>query len=467
MALKLFSNKYKELYEKQQEKLMSVEREITENNQLMRSLFEMYSSQYPLNRDSHIKDYVNKAFEGNPDVYGLTMKLATKAGNCQYKIVKTQRNGKEVDVELPELRKLIWKPNFYQNGREFRMTWHLMKYITGASMVYGAKLDNGINAGKVDKDGLLMMPTQNVYVFTDKSYAGGWRKPISYYELDSNQKYEIAAENVWHERFPALTMTEGENLIGQSPLKAALDMINTQNYAHETTSELFRHKHPPGVIYKEVGEYEDDFSSDEQEKKFRSTYARKYLNDEKRIPMITLGKVGFAKIGFDNMRDLQVLETSKYGLQILARVFGVPPQAFGDMESSIYNNMITAWKAIWEDRLIPDIEQYWEGFNEYYVRAYGENIKVVPDFSNIEALQDDLEKKSVWISRMYQDGVVTGDEYRDKMGLEETNIPELQTYYTNMNRIPLEMASQEDMETEATIEESDKFYNDNNFQNKM
>lgn len=71
--------------------------------------------------------------------------------------------------------------------------------------------------------------------------------------------------------------------------------------------------------------------------------------------------------------------------------------------------------------------------------------------SDIEALQDDKSKKSEWVSRMFQDGIITGDDYLELMGEERTGLPEMQIRYTNLNRVPLGF-------TEPDVERSDKFY---------
>jgi len=56
---------------------------------------------------------------------------------------------------------------------------------------------------------------------------------------------------------------------------------------------------------------------------------------------------------------------------------------------------------------------------------------------------------------MFNDGIITGDDYLRLMGEEATGLPEMQLRFQNANRIPINFSELDD------IQRSDKWYKDN------
>jgi HK97 family phage portal protein len=211
---------------------------------------------------------------------------------------------------------------------------------------------------------------------------------------------------------------------------------------------MYSYGHPPGILSKK-SEAGDDTTA-EQESKFRERYKLKYQGvDNMAIPIFTMGEMAYTKIGYDNLKELEIVSMSEHGRRIFCNILQVPAQLFNDTAASTYNNMTEASKTIYTNRLIPDVTQFCNGINRV-IRYYGD-FYLKPDFSNIEALQDDNTKKSEWVSRMFRDGIITGDDYLELMGKERTGLPEMQIRYTDLNRVPLGFS-------EPDVERSDKFY---------
>ncbi len=414
-------------------KFAEFEMEVSQSNELNRILYELLSSGLALGKDSKLGAYVKEGYEGNPDIFSIVLRLAGMFADIPQRLVEVQSDGSEVDVQDPEIDRLMYKPNYYQTYNEFKVAWAIFRYITGNAIVYAPKYTAGLNNGKLTQDGLLMMPSQDI---TIKSK--GWKKPVGTYTMSQNETYEIDALDVWHERFaPTLRYTDGQNFMGMSPLKAAANLINSQNAGYNITAKSYKDMHPPSIIWKEG---QGDESTAEQESKFRERYKTKYSGiNNFTVPIFTMGKVGVTKIGFENMKDLQIIEMSEHGLRIFCNLMQVPSQLFGDTKASTYNNMLLARKAIYTDRIMPDQTSYCEGLTEI-VKAYNPNYKVIPNYSGVEALQEDKKMKSEWVSKEYNDGIITGDEYLELMGQDPTGLPEMQVRYIAANRIPLDFS---------------------------
>jgi HK97 family phage portal protein len=438
------NNKYKKEIGQLRTQIAEFEFQVSQQNEMFHAMYEFLSSGMALGKDSKLKDYVREGYEGNPDLFSIITKLAGMFAAVP--LYLHEKKGKE--YERIDNEKITWlkRTNYYQNWNEFKRHWIISAYVTGNMIVYSPKLPEGVNRGRINKDGLIVMPSQNT---TIKS--AGWRKPIGKYVLDINQTYEIDPSDVWHERFaPTLNFEDGKNFMGQSPVKVAKHIINSQNKGYEITSKMYEHGHPPGVLYKE--DINSDGSTEEQESKFRERYRAKYQGvNNITVPIFTLGKTGYTKIGYDNLQELQIINMSEHGRRVFCNLLGVPAQLFNDMTSSIYNNFIEASKTIYTNRIIPDINTFCEGINEEILSAYGDVI-LKPDFSKIEALQEEKAKKVEWVSKMWQDGIITGDQYLEMLGEEPTGDPEMQIRYIAANRIPIDFAEMSD------IERSNKFY---------
>lgn len=439
--------KYREVIEQQKAMLAEMELKVTEQNQLYRILYETLTTGMALGKDSGMKEYVKEGYEGNPDIFSIVIKLAGMFAQVMDNVRLVQQIGdKEEEVENTEIDALLEQTNYYQNFYEFCRQWAVTFYVTGNAIVYAPRLTAGMNRGKLTKDGLIIMPAQNVTIESK-----GWRQPVGNYTLDINGLYKIAATDIWHERFaPTLNYEDGKNFMGMSPIKVAANIINSQNKGYEITAKMYSYGHPPGILSKEA-EFGDETTAD-QESKFRERYRTKYQGvDNMAIPIFTLGKLAYTKIGYDNMKELDIVNMSEHGRRIFCNILQVPSQLFNDTSGSTFNNMNEASKSIYTNRLIPDVSQFCAGFNRI-LRYYGD-FYLKPDYSGIEPLQEDKAKKAEWISKMFADGIITGDDYLEMMGEERTGLPEMQIRYINANRIPAGFT-----EPEEARENSDKFY---------
>jgi HK97 family phage portal protein len=428
---------------------------VGENNELFRALYQFVGAGLPLQRDSHLKEYVKEGYEGNPDLFSIISKLSGMFAGVPLNAMILKGNKYELAIN-PEVDRLMGRTNYYQTWNEFKRHWIISGYVTGNMITYAPKLTSGINAGKIDNDGLFVMPAQNVEIL-----AGGWRKPIDKYVFDIDETYRIDTSNIWHERFlPTLNYEEGRNFMGMSPLKVAQHLINSQNKGYEMVSKMYNNLHPQSIVYKETDPGQGGETTAEQEAKFRERYKSKYSGiNNFTVPIFTLGKVGVARIGYDNLQELQVINMSEHGRRVFCNILGVPAQLFNDTSASTYANVKEAQKAIYTNRIIPDINIFCDGFT-ILLKPYGDII-LKPDFSGIDVLQEDKKEKSEWVSRLYNDGIITGDQYLEMMGQEPTGLPEMNVRYTDINRVPL------GFEYTDEIERSNKFYQENKITEKL
>lgn len=410
------------------------------NNRLWEALYGFLGPGIKLTKDSNITDYIENGYNSNADLFSIVNKLGTMGAKIPLVPYKGENESDEdpyndfFDSDITDITEF-----------EHRRYWFVFGYTTGNALVYIPYYEAGLNKGKPFSWD--MIPTQHVEI-----ESGGWRQPVKYYKIDLEQRIRLDPKFVWHTRFfPNLEFEGGANFMGISPIKVAANIINTQNGGYEIMASTFSRGHPSSIIYNESLPASD--SSREFQNRLDAAWERKYGKnrmDKSGKPVFMSGKVGVAELGFRNLNDLKILEASEHGLRVYCRVLSVPSMPFNDPEGTTYNNMIEATKAIYTNRLIPDLELYVQGVNK---RFQSMGIEYRPDYSGIECLQDDKKEQSEWLQTAYNNGWFTGDECLERLGEEPTGLPEMQRRYVSFGKQPLD-----EMNVRIPdIEETEKF----------
>jgi HK97 family phage portal protein len=409
--------------------------EIQKANQIYQLLYENIVKGFPLSKDSNMKDYVDGGFAGNPTVYSIASKIAIMAS--QVPAVVTDKKTGDV-IEDTDLNKILKHPNPYQTFIEFIALCETFYLITGNEIIYAPVLEAGNDKGKLIH-GLYMMPTQNVSIKSE-----GWMNPAAKYTLDINQRFDIDAKDIIHVRMMNLDYEDGANFMGMSPIKVAVNVIEADNQGKMIVANTLKRGVPLGIF---STDQETEIGSDTREKlsNLRREYVREYTSSgtHKRagIPIFAGGKVVWTPISFTNFKDLQIIENSENGLRALCNVWGVPSELFNDTSASTYNNVSEARKAIYTNRIIPDLNLFYSYFNDRITQAYGDNIIVKADFSGIPELQMNKKEQSEWLNIGVQAGAINRNEYRKAIGFEPVDTPGMDDYLVNPLLIPINQLS--------------------------
>ena len=359
-----------------------------------------YSFIFPgnlLTRDYTLSERIEDGYEDNPTVFGAANKIATKAANIKLIPMKGEN-----ESDFDPLKEAFKNTRTDYSLKEFRRHWHLFRLLLGESLVYAPRYSLGGNDQNKPMT-LDIMPPQNIEIET-----GGAADPIRYYKVESDERIDLEPEDVYHSRaFLNLDFDEGKQFRGFAPLAVASTIIRAMNAGNKTVADLYEAGMPPFMLYNE-----DLEASDTEEAKRELEKA--WRGKSKDIPVLGSGKLGKIDLGFSNLRDLQIVETDKRGLRMMCNIWGLHPALFSD-EAATLDNMKVSRKLMYEDRLMPDIEDECEYLNRLFEPL---GIHYEPDYSKIEALQEDKEK----VAKIYAIGMdkraITKNEFREAIGLE-------------------------------------------------
>lgn len=119
----------------------------------------------------------------------------------------------------------------------------------------------------------------------------------------------------------------------------------------------------------------------------------KYANSAKgREPWLLHGGVKWVNMSRTPV-EMDYLDSRKYTREEIAGVFGVPLLLLGVLEKSSYNNLDTSKKLLWQDTIIPMLDEFFEILNFNLRESFGEDWRINYDISKISVLQEDRTKK--------------------------------------------------------------------------
>lgn len=222
-----------------------------------------------------------------------------------------------------------------------------------------------------------------------------------------------------------------DGLIGYSPIAMARNAIGMSIATEDYGARFFANSARPSGVLEHPGTIKDH-------DRLRQSWRQQFSGADAHSIAIMEEGMKFHPISI-NPNDAQFLDTRKFQVQEIARIFRVPLSMLGDLERATYNNAeqlsldfvkfsITPWltrfEQAFEQRLLTPGEQ-----RDYFIR-----------FNVGGLLRGDLKSRYESYAIGVQNGFMSPNDARE---LEDWNlIPEAygSRYYANGNFIPLERA---------------------------
>jgi HK97 family phage portal protein len=117
-------------------------------------------------------------------------------------------------------------------------------------------------------------------------------------------------------------------------------------------------------------------------------------------------------------RDMDFIEAKNASARDIALAFGVPPQLLGIPGDNTYSNLQEARLALWEQTVIPLVENTFDALSNWFQSLYNERIVIEPDFDNVPALA--TRNQALW-DKVENASFLTEDEKRAAVGYSARN----------------------------------------------
>ena len=274
--------------------------------------------------DENDDSYINEGYRKNATIYSL-INIITKAATtipfqvyeidnkADYKRYKSLTSGiydsgviqkanilrKRAlsEVEDTELHRLLDRPNPAQSWNTFITELIAFGKLTGNRYIYGIAPETGRNVGKYKE--MYVMPSQIMEIIS-----GGIMHPVEKYKIQYNGNFDIPAEQICHIKdFNPYYDGTGTHLYGQSPLRAGMRSLTTNNEAVQTGVKYLQNQTARGVLMSEEGDL-NEVQAQQLKDKFRS--AHQGANNAGDI-IITPKKLSWVNFGL-SASDLSLIE---------------------------------------------------------------------------------------------------------------------------------------------------------------
>ena len=219
--------------------------------------------------------------------------------------------------------------------------------------------------------------------------SGGLMQPVKEYTLQYNGEYKIPADAICHIKdFTPYFDGSGSNLYGQSPLKAGLRSLTTNNEAVQTGVKYLQNQTARGILTTQEEDGINEVQAQQLKDKFRQ--AHQGSNNAGDI-LISPKKMSWVNFGL-SATDLSLIEQYNASVKDLCNIYNVPVQMLNNTDSATYNNMKEAKKALYQNCVIPEMLKIRDELNRWLVPMYGDKLFLDFDFSVIPELQEEMDK---------------------------------------------------------------------------
>jgi HK97 family phage portal protein len=361
-------------------------------NMLNRALYDMrVISGIATFPEDNLDSYIKEGYAGNADVYSIISRIDNMRKQAKLKLYRRLSEGENEEVDDHELKTYLHKVNASMYTDDFLSGFLIYRLVTGNTFVYYPRISAGVNRGKAG--GIYLMPANDVEIIT-----GDWMSPVKGYKLELSRQ-EFTSEEVYHSKFFNPLFGTDLTFYGQSPLKAARQVLGKQNQAAVTELKQFENQGPPYLLFRDAsGQPEFNRLSDDQRDEMQKRIKEHASKTTRGLPLVLKEKYGVINLGAE-LASMNILESSREGRRALCNVYGLPSALFGDVAGSTYNNMLTARKAAWTDCIIPNLRSVEHALNEMLIAGV-ESYKDLYfgfDYSDVEALQEGMETKVAWM----------------------------------------------------------------------
>lgn len=332
-------------------------------------------------------------------VYSCVRILAETIASLPLQLYEHTHSGKEKAIGHQLYNIIHTEPNPEMTSFVFRET--LMSHLLLWGNAYAQIIRDG--RGRA----LYLYPLMPDKMMVDRAENGEL-----YYEYHSNKGAVILSkEDVLH--IPGLGF---DGIIGYSPIAMAKNAIGMAIATEEYGASFFANGANPGGVLEHPGVVKDPA-------RVRESWNAVYQgsNNAHRIAVLEEG-MKFTTIGIPP-EQAQFLETRKFQINEIARIFRVPPHMVGDLEKSSFSNIEQQSLEFVKYTLDPWVIR-WEMAMQKALLSSGEKNKYFIKFNVDGLLRGD------YASRM--SGYATG---RQNGWLSANDIRELE----NLNRIPVEL----------------------------
>ena len=218
----------------------------------------------------------------------------------------------------------------------------------------------------------------------------------------------VPEDILWFHYFNPLDEYAGLSPI--APLRLSADMGLDALRANRS---VLKNDSAPGLVVETA-----DTPTDAEIREFYERWESRFRGVERtRRPALLSAGMKATNLGF-SPRDMEYIQSLRWSLEDVGRVYGVPKPMMGDIERITFSNFQTARRVFWEDTIVPQLMFYREALQHTLLPRLGDPSLAVEFYlSAVEALQENEGDKAKRRQMYVTTGIMTINEVRTEMNL--------------------------------------------------
>ena len=277
-------------------------------------------------------------------------------------------------IEEHPLTKVLRNPNPEFSGQD------LSEFMIAHLLLVGNALWQPIIVGRQIKEIWPVMPdlVQPIPSDVPGEWLKGWKVTTA-----GGRQHDVPAGQFIH----FMQIDPGNPYWGMGPLMAAARTIDTDNEAQDTQKISMQNRATPDGVFT----HESILTPEQFEEARRQIRENFLAKTKKREPWVLGAGAKWNQMAMTPV-EMDFIASRLHSKRDIAGAFGISPIFLGDLEQSSYNNMAEARKALYEDVVIPMLDDVKATLNLKIAPMYG-NIIIAYDTSKVAALRADYTKK--------------------------------------------------------------------------
>ena len=429
------------------DRFFKAEEKPTEKKEAPKVMFNKLNA-YSSKTNRRYKDYAKDGYQENAIVHRCIQLISNSAS-----AVKIDVFSGDTKLDNHELISLLQRPNPLQSGVEYFSSLYSYLLISGNS--YLLRDTEGFTPPRE----LYLLRPDRIEIKANESII-----PESYnYVIDgvTRNVYRVDPTTGQGQIKQIKLWSPLDDFYGLSPIMASAYNIDQHNLAGMHNVALLKNGCTPSGMLKfeptdETG-MSTQLTDDQRARLLEDLEFRFQGTHNSGRPMLLEGNFSYQQLGL-NPKDMDFLELLNLSAREIALCFGVPAQLIGIPDSQTYSNMETAKLALYEETVIPLLSRVESDLNEYLSPLYDGDIRIQYDMDSIPAMAEKRKQVYENVVQGVNAGILTRNEARDRLGLEEVTGGDDLYIPSNLFPIGETETSTEDSAKPVEVDEAEKAF---------
>lgn len=332
--------------------------------------------------------------------------IASGASSVKWKLFERDNEGKKRELKQHPLLALLAKPCCFQNQAGFIEALVSYRMIGGNSYILAVGPD-----GEAPQELHLMRPDRVSVIAGKGGYPAAYRHTAGHEQRDYPIHPVTGRSRVLHLK----TFHPLNDYYGLSPVEAAAYSIDIHNDASGWNKALLQNAARPSgaLVVKGEGDRAGHLSEDQYWRIKRQVDEQFAGRENAGRPLLLEGGLEWKEMSL-SPRDMDYVEARHSAARDIALAFGVPPQLLGIPGDNTYSNLAEARLALWEQTILPLMQNVTDAFNGWLTAFYPGNLLLDTDTDGISALA--LRREKLW-KRVDSASFLSDEEKRELVGV--------------------------------------------------